>query len=156
MFTKVAKLLVATALISIVAAQGLGFTNFLLNLTLHTDQSLPLTWQGQDSYVNITLAQFYYFGGGSDYKGTITSKLSISHQSQSKTKSKLNLQHSTMAILSPGHLMRHCNKVCTVSSFQVRTAILASRLSSPSSPRTLVQPPARLLRHPQDSPTRRK
>ena len=116
MFNKAVLLLFATALASIAVAQELQFTSFLLNLTLHTGESVSFTWQGQDSYVNITLAQFYYFGGGSDYKGIITSRASISHRPSEKTRSDPNLQHSIMAILSRGHLMRHCNKACTLSS----------------------------------------
>src|SRR6266536_1947545 len=35
---------------------------------------LALTCHGQDNYVNISLAQFYYYGGGSEFRAVITSE----------------------------------------------------------------------------------
>jgi hypothetical protein len=68
-----ARLLARTVLFTIATGQPFGFTNFPLNLALPSHESLTLTWQGQDGYVNMTLFQFYYFGGGDMFRDTITS-----------------------------------------------------------------------------------
>ena len=72
-----ARLLARTVLI-IATGQQFGFANFPLNLALPSHASLTLTWEGQDGYVNMTLFQFYYFGGGDVFKDIITST-SLSH-----------------------------------------------------------------------------
>jgi Na+-transporting NADH:ubiquinone oxidoreductase subunit NqrB len=68
-----ASLLARTVLFTAATGQQFGFTNFPLNLSLPSHASLTLTWQGQDGYVNMTLSQFYYFGGGDVFKDIITS-----------------------------------------------------------------------------------
>jgi hypothetical protein len=68
-----ARLLARTTLFTVAMGQQFGFTNFPLNLALPSHASLTLTWQGQDGYANMTLSQFYYFGGGDVFRDIITS-----------------------------------------------------------------------------------
>ena len=80
---KLDRLLIPTAVISGAAfAQQFEFINFPENLTLHQGESLPISWHNQDTYVNISLARFYYFGGGPESHGYVTSKFhSPKHES---------------------------------------------------------------------------
>jgi hypothetical protein len=76
---KSAHLWATIAVICAVTAQQLEFTNFPLNLTLPIGQSLALTWHGQDNYVNISFAQFYFYGGGSEFRAVVASEFSVSY-----------------------------------------------------------------------------
>jgi hypothetical protein len=53
-------------------SQDLGFVDFASNLTVTPGDTITLTWQNQQDYVNITLARFYFYGGGSEYHSLIT------------------------------------------------------------------------------------
>lgn len=89
-------LLLVAHLASLVASQ-LEFINFPLNLTLPISQSFDLHWHGQDSYVNISLAQFYYFGGGSEVRDYITSSF-VHFLLRRHTKSNYEAHHPIYSI----------------------------------------------------------
>jgi hypothetical protein len=55
----------------------LGFLSFPSNLIHPSPNPLRIEWQNQDTYVNISLAHFTFYGGGDEIVEYLTCKTSL-------------------------------------------------------------------------------